>query len=212
MTGVESPDPGCVHERQAAFEHGFGQPDLDELDVASSFPTRDLLRPFRDRGGIDRFDDRARRPRAGGRRRSPGLAVADDRDRARRKIVVDRARGPPEQGVDQRALAVLELADHADDGLGPGGAPPDLVDPVGKVVAIQALGEEPDVARSLVHGPGASTTSSVEPGASIGRVAGAIVIVADISGGVLPPPARECSVRHASRTVDSGALPTDRGD
>ena len=34
MTGVESADPGRVDERQAALEDRFGQPDLDELDVA----------------------------------------------------------------------------------------------------------------------------------------------------------------------------------
>ena len=49
------------------------------------------------------MDDRGRR-----------VAVANDRHRHRREVVVDRADVGAEQAVDQRALALLELADDAD--------------------------------------------------------------------------------------------------
>ena len=48
---------------------------------------------------------------------------------------------PTDQGVDQRALALLEFADDAHDRVGPRHALGDLVEPLGEVVAAAPSGQ-----------------------------------------------------------------------
>ncbi len=73
--------------------------------------------------------------------------VADDRDGHRREVVVDRADALPMQGVDQSALALLELADDADDRVGPGDALGDLREPFGQILAVARGGAASDLRR-----------------------------------------------------------------
>ena len=65
------------------------------------------------------------------------LARAHYRDGRGREIVVDRADRAAEQRVDQGALALLELADDADDGLRARRAAPDRVESLAEVVAVE---------------------------------------------------------------------------
>ena len=100
----------------------------------------------RDRGGIDRdgvgvgVAGAGQRPELGG--------VADERGHGRGDVRVGGAHPGVEQGVDQRALALVELADHEHRALGPveavalGGQPLDEVVAAAAPSLLQRGGEE----------------------------------------------------------------------
>ena len=140
MGGVEATDPGRVDQRDAALEERVRQADLDDLDPMAAVVAIGLGDPPARFVGGDRLDPQLpilAPPHDGARLRR----VADDRDRHRREIVVDRADIATDQGVDERALALLELADDAHDGVGPGQAFRDLVEALSEVVAPSTSGE-----------------------------------------------------------------------
>ena len=111
-------------------------------------PVRSDARGLVDVGRRDGLDDELAGltpPDGGGR----SLGVAHDGDRGGREIVVHGTDRTHEQRVDQRALALLELADDADHGLGPGDPCRDRVEPCGQVVAAVLGRRSTDVGEEL---------------------------------------------------------------
>ena len=140
MRGVEAADPGRVDQRDAPLEERVRQPDLDHLDPVAAVVAVGLGDPAAGLVGGDRLDEQlpVLAPPDDGARLG---RVADDRDRHRREVVVDRADVATDQGVDERALALLEFADDAHDGIGPRHPLGDLIEPLGEVVAAAPSGQ-----------------------------------------------------------------------
>ncbi len=168
MTRVQSADPGRVDEHQPAGEQRARDPDLDELDVTTSLAARGFLDPVDQRFEPDALD----RPvlavasmDLGARR----IAVPDDGHGGRRQVVIDRTDRRPDQRVDQRALAVLELPDDADDGLGPGRASDRLVGAVSQIIPLRFASERLDVARGPCERLGRTSCGQVS---RLGRLRG----------------------------------------
>ena len=114
---VEPADPRSVDEGDPALEQRMRDEDLHLLDGQTVVRVAPLRDPPGEVPWSDRLGDRDALLAAmdhGAR----SAAMADDGDRHRRQVVVDRTDVGPEQAVDQRALALLELADDADHGLG----------------------------------------------------------------------------------------------
>ena len=140
MGRVETTDTGRVDQGDAAGEEWVGEPHLDELDTCPPIVAVALGDPAAGLVGGDRLHDQL-----------AGLAPANDRSGLARvvdhghghrgEVVVDRADVAADERVDQRALALLELADDADDGVGPSDALGDDPESVGKVVAAAGIGK-----------------------------------------------------------------------
>ncbi len=114
MAGAEPTHAGRVDENESLGENGAGRRDLDPLDslvVAGVAALGDpvVQRVDRNRAALVAVAAVATDDSAG------LLAVAHECDGGGRQIVVHRAHGLTEESVDERALPLLELADHGDD-------------------------------------------------------------------------------------------------
>ena len=150
VPGAQPAHAGRVDDDEPLGQDRAGHGDLDALDALVVAGVARLGHPVAELGEGDRTARRvlARAPDDGGGL----LAVAHERDRRGRQVVVDRADGLTEQSVDQRALALLELADDGDDRrrtLQPGGGRGDATDQVRPLELVQ---EPHQLERSVAHG------------------------------------------------------------
>ncbi len=158
---AQSPDAGGVDDHEPVAEQLAGQGHLDRADpalagdlgrlgdVAGDLVDRDGLAD-RLAGGIGQVATRVEQDGRGGR-----VAVADGGGHRRGDVVVDGAHGCVEQGVDQRRLALLELADdeHVEGGVGEALARErEPAGQVGTVVRRARLSPEVDYGQCLLDG------------------------------------------------------------
>ena len=143
--GVQTAHPRRVDQRHATFEERIREAHLHHLDTARSLVALGLRHPAIDVLGLDRLDDEvgAIAPTDDGRGHG---GIADDGHGDRCEVVVDRTHVAAEQGIDQRALALLELADDAHDRLGPPDSCRHRLEALGQIATTAGVGQ-PDCRR-----------------------------------------------------------------
>ena len=136
------PTPGVSTRAIPCRRKGSGKPTSTTSTPRGAGSTLPFGDPAADLVGRDGLEDELAGLASSdhGARR---FGVADDGDGHRREVVVDRADGSPEERVDECALALLEFADDADDGVGAGHPLGDAVEARRQVIATPGRGEGP---------------------------------------------------------------------